>query len=106
MEIKKIIYPSHNEHYNKLLFHIKNEQVDFQFGTVFLKKGTRIPEKGFTRHASHEISIIKKGKIEMLKEDGSLKGYLQQGDAVYIEAFEAQAGNVLEDTSLIYTLIK
>lgn len=106
MEIKKIIYPSPDEHYNKSLFLIKNEQVDFQFGTVFLKKGTRIPDKGFTKHSSHEISIIQKGKIEMLNEDGSSKGYLQEGDVVYIEAFEAQAGNVLEDTSLIYTLIK
>jgi len=106
MEIKKITYPSPKEYYNKSLFHIKNEQIDFQFGTVFLKKGTRIPEKGFTKHPNHEISIIQKGKIEMLNEDGSSKGYLQEGDVVYIEAFEAQAGNVLEDTSLIYTLIK
>ena len=73
---------------------------------MFLKKGTRIPEKGFTKHSSHEISIIQKGRIEMLNEDGSIKGYLEEGDVVYIEAFEAQAGNVLEDTYLIYTLIK
>lgn len=106
MEIKKIKYPSSTEHYNTSLFHIKNEQVDVQFGTVFLKKGTRIPEKGFTKHACLEISIIQKGKIEMLNEDGSSKAYLKEGDVVYIKAFEAQAGNVLEDTSLIYTLIK
>lgn len=106
MEIKKITYPKKNEHYNKSLFQVKNEGVDFQFGTVFLKKGTRIPESGFTKHPSHEISIIQKGKIEMLNEDGSSKGYLQEGDVIYIKAFEPQAGNVLEDTSLIYTLIK
>ena len=46
------------------------------------------------------------GKIEMLNEDGSVKGYLTSGDVVYIEKLEAQAGNVIEDTSLIYTLIK
>ena len=106
MEIKKITYPSPAEYYNKQLFHIENEHIDFQFGTVFLKKGSRIPEKGFTKHSSHEITIIQNGKIEMLYEDGSTKGYLQEGDVVYIEAFEAQAGNVLEDTSLMYTLIK
>lgn len=106
MEIKQITYPSSEEYYNKPIFSIKNEQVDFQFGTVFLQKGTRIPEKGFTRHDSHEISIIQKGKIEMLNEDGSVKGYLTSGDVVLIEKLEAQAGNVIEDTALIYTLIK
>jgi len=106
MKIEKISYPLPHEYHNKLLFQVKRDGVDFQFGTVFLKKGTRIPEKGFTKHSSHEISIIQKGKIEMLHEDGSIRGYLQAGDVVYIEALEAQAGNIIEDTSLIYTLIK
>jgi quercetin dioxygenase-like cupin family protein len=106
MEIKKITFPLPEEHYNKTLFGFVNEKVDFEFGTVFLKKGTRIPEKGFTKHSSHEISIIQKGNIEMLNEDGSIKGHLQEGDVVYIEAFESQAGNILEDTTIIYTLIK
>jgi hypothetical protein len=106
MKRKKITYPLHDEYYNKSIFHIKNEKIEIQFGTVFLKKGTRIPENGFTRHESHEISIIQKGKIEMLHEDGSLKGYIQGGDVIYIEALEAQAGNVIEDTSIIYSLIK
>ena len=106
MELKKITYPLQNEYYNKSIFHIKNEKLEIQFGTVFLKKGTRIPENGFTKHDSHEISIIQKGKIEMLHEDGSLKRYIQGCDVIYIEALEAQAGNVIEDTSIIYTLIK
>ncbi len=106
MNKKKITYPSPEEHYNKLLFHITNKQVEFQFGTVFLKKGTRIPAQGFTKNPSHEISVIQEGKIEMLSEDGTVKGYLHAGDVVYIKALEAQAGNVLEDTRLMYTLIK
>lgn len=106
MEIKKILYPRPNEYYNKSILHIQNEQSEIQFGTVFLKKGIRIPEKGFTKHPCHEISIIQQGKIEMLNEDGSIKGYLETGEMVYIKAFEAQAGNVLEDTTLVYTLIK
>ena len=73
---------------------------------MYLKKGTRIPEKGFTKHDSHEISIIQEGKIEMLNEDGSIKGYLEKGDVVYIEALQAQAGKVLKDTQLMYILIK
>tara|TARA_B110000091_G_scaffold110905_1_gene120141 strand:- start:9 stop:329 length:321 start_codon:yes stop_codon:yes gene_type:complete len=106
MIIKKIKYPLEHEKHTKLIFQIQQENIKLQFGTVFLKKGTRIPEKGFTKHASHEISIIQKGKIEMLNEDGSIKGYLKTGDVVYIKALEAQAGNVLEDTQLMYTLIK
>ncbi len=106
MIVKKIKYPLKNAHYNKSIFHIQKEKLDLQFGTVFLQKGTRIPEKGYTRHDSHEISIIQKGKIEMLNEDGSVKGYLKTGDVVYINALEAQAGNVLEDTQLMYTLVK
>jgi quercetin dioxygenase-like cupin family protein len=106
MKIKKITYPTQDEFYNTSILHIKNEKLEIQFGTVFLKKGTRIPEKGFTKHASHEISIIQKGKIEMLNEDGSVEGYLKTGDVVSINALEAQAGNVLEDTQLMYTLIK
>ncbi|WP_420600918.1 hypothetical protein [Flagellimonas sp.] len=106
MEVKKITYPKPNEHYNKSLFHVQKEQTEFQMGTVYLKKGSRIPEEGFTRHPSHEISIIQRGNIEMLNENGSIRGYLKSGDVVYLEAFEPQAGNVLEDTELIYILIK
>lgn len=106
MEIKKITYPLPNEYYNKQLFNIKNKGIAIQFGTVFLKKGTRIPENGFSKHPQHELSIIQEGKIEMLNKDGSVKGYLNTGDVVYIKAFEAQAGNVLDDTKIIYTLIE
>lgn len=105
MEIKSIIYPDKNEHYNKLIFDVENEYSSIQFGTVFLLKGTRIPEQGFSRHEQHEISVIQEGKIEILNEDGTTKGYLSTGDVVFIEALEAQAGNVLEDTKIIYTLI-
>lgn len=104
MEIKKITYPLADEYYNKLLFHIENEGFSIQFGTVFLKKGTRIPEKGFSKNPEIELSIIQQGKIEMLNEDGSVKGYLNTGDVVYLKSLEAQAGNVIEDTKIIYTL--
>ncbi len=104
MEIKKISYPKPFEHYNKSILHIKKEGLDIQFGTVFLKKGTRIPEKGFTKHPSHEISIIIEGCIEMLSEEGHSIGKLEKGNVVYINAGEAQAGNVLEDTKIIYVL--
>lgn len=106
MEIKKITYPLPEEYYNKQLFHIKNEGFSIQFGTVFLKKGMRIPENGFSKNPEIELSIIQQGKIEMLNEDGSVKGYLNTGDVIYLKALEAQAGNVLEDTKIIYTLVR
>ncbi|SOD12738.1 hypothetical protein [Pedobacter xixiisoli] len=104
MEIKKISYAAENEHYNKELFLIQEEGLSMTFGTVFLMKGTRIPEKGFSKHEQHEISVIQQGKIEMLNENGTIKGYLTAGDVVFITALEAQAGNVLEETQIIYTL--
>jgi hypothetical protein len=104
MIIKKIKYPQLNDDYNNKIFHIQNSNIDVQFGTVFLKKGTRIPEKGFSRHSFNEVSIITEGCIEMLNEDGTVSGYLKKGTAVFINALEPQAGNVLEDTKLIYVL--
>jgi signal-transduction protein with cAMP-binding, CBS, and nucleotidyltransferase domain len=68
------------------------------------EKGTRIPEKGFSTHPFNEISIIREGCIEMLNEDGSVSGYLKKGTAVFINALESQAGNLIEDTKLIYVL--
>lgn len=107
MIIEKIKYPLENDiDYNKLIFHIQENDINLQFGTVFLKKGTRIPEKGFTKLPEHEVSIIIEGKIAMLNEDATVKGYLEKGEVVYIKKREAQAGNVIEDTRIIYTLIK
>lgn len=106
MELKKLIYPKAEEHYNNELLSITNEGVTTMFGTVFLKKGARIPEEGFSTHPFNEVSIIIKGCIEMLNEDGTVSGYLKQGTAVFIKALEPQAGNVLEDTKIIYVLNK
>lgn len=106
MKIKKITFPLPDEYYNKQLFHIEDNGLSIQFGTVFLKKGTRIPEKGFSKHPQHELSIIQEGKIEMLSEDGNVKGYLNIGDVIYVKALEAQAGNVLADTKIVYMLVR
>lgn len=74
------------------------------FGTIFLKKGTRIPQQGFSRHPFNEISIIIEGVIEMLNENENVIGYLKPGMAIYINALEPQAGNVIKDTKIIYVL--
>jgi hypothetical protein len=104
MEIKKITYSTEEEHYNTELLTYTNEGITTIFGTVFLKKGARIPEEGFSKHPFNEVSIITEGCIEMLNEDGSISGYLKEGTAVYINALEPQAGNVIEDTKLIYVI--
>ena len=106
MILKEIVYPKNEEYYNNELLTNTNAGVTTTFGTVFLKKGARIPVNGFSRHPFNEVSIITQGCIEMLNEDGSVSGYLKQGTAVFINALEPQAGNVLEDTKLIYVLNK
>ncbi len=103
MKLKQLIYPKGKEYYNNKLLSHTNAGVITTFGTVFLKKGTRIPENGFSRHPFNEVSIIIEGCIEMINEYGTV-GYLKKGTAVYINALESQAGNVLEDTKLIYIL--
>jgi hypothetical protein len=104
MKLIDIIYSQGNEYYNNELISETNNGINTICGTVFLKKGTRIPEKGFSKLPFNEVSIITEGCIEMLNEDGTIAGYLKKGTAVYINAFEAQAGNVIEDTKLIYVL--
>ena len=104
MILKKILYPKGDEHYNNELVSYENEGITTTFGTVFLKKGSRIPKEGFSRHPFNEVSIITEGCIEMINEEGNSIDSLTKGTAVYINALEPQAGNVIEDTTLIYVL--
>lgn len=104
MKLEQIIYPKEEEYYNNEILSITNAGVTTVFGTVFLKKGTRIPVEGFSRHPFNEVSIVTEGCIEMFNEDGLISGYLKPGTAVFINALEPQAGNVIEDTRLIYIL--
>lgn len=104
MEVKKITYPSPEEHYNKEIISRLHDGITTTCGTVFLKKGTRIPETGSSRHPFNEISIIVEGCIEMIDEDGNTLGLLEKGNLFYINAGEPQAGYVLVDTRLIYVL--
>tara|TARA_R110002073_G_scaffold72537_1_gene177314 strand:- start:309561 stop:309893 length:333 start_codon:yes stop_codon:yes gene_type:complete len=104
MELVTISYPKETEPHSKELVSRHNNGVVTTLGTVFLKKGTRIPETGFSRHPFNEVSIITKGCIEMINEAEEVIGYLKKGTAVYINAGEPQAGYVKEDTELIYVL--
>ena len=104
MKLKELIYPKGSEPYNKELLTHSNAGVTTTFGTVFLKKGTRIPDQGFSKHPFNEVSIVTKGLIEMIDENDTVIGVLKPGVAVFINAGEPQAGNVLKDTELIYVL--
>ncbi|MDE0472591.1 MAG: hypothetical protein OXH57_11700 [Ekhidna sp.] len=104
MKIKSISYPSKDEYYNQELIREVNSGIETVMGTVFLQKGSRIPNEGFSKHPFNEVSIIAKGCIEMLNEDGSILGYFEKGSVIYINAFEPQAGNVLKDTEIMYVL--
>lgn len=105
MKKQALTFSSDPENRQKALFEIENETLSINYGTVILKKGIRIPETGFTQHPQHEISYLVEGKIQTLNPDGTNGEILTTGDAVYIEALEAQAGIVLEDTKIIYVLI-
>ncbi|MEM6768298.1 MAG: hypothetical protein AAF655_25395 [Bacteroidota bacterium] len=106
MEIKKLTFPDSSEDRQRVLFTFKaHPEVGVNYGTVFLKKGTRIPEKGVSRHPQHEISFIQRGSIKMVDEQDMEIGLLKEGDIIYLQALEPQAGYVLEDTRIIYMLI-
>ena len=106
MEIKKLTFPDSSEDRQKVLFKfMAHPKVGVNYGTVFLKKGTRIPEEGVSRHPQHEISFIQRGAIQMVDEQNKEIGMLRQGDIIYLQAMEEQAGYVLEDTHIIYVLI-
>ncbi|WP_335965470.1 hypothetical protein [Galbibacter sp. PAP.153] len=104
MKTVEIQYPGEGDYYNKELHVGENLGIRTLLGTVYLKKGARIPETGFSRHPFNEVSIITEGCIEMIDEENKVLGYLRAGTAVYFNAGEPQAGHVMEDTKLIYVL--
>jgi len=105
MEIKDIQFSTDSENRQKVIFEFNDEHTKVNYGTVFLKKGIRIPGQGFTTHEQHEISFVQSGKIQMLNEDGTELGILKTGDVIHLDPLEPQAGFVLEDTRIIYVLI-
>lgn len=104
MNKQKVVYPQKGEHYNNEIIIQENQGIKTTFGTVFLEKGSRLPAEGFNRHEFNEVSIITKGCLEMLNEDESILGYFKAGEAMYLDAREAHAANVVEDTELVYVL--
>lgn len=105
MEIKAIQFDEKSTKNQNELFVFQTKGVAINYGTVFLKKGIRIPEKGFTKHPQHEISYIQSGMIQTLNPDGTSGEILKEGDVVSVLALEPQAGIVMSDTKIIYVLI-
>lgn len=106
MEIVELIYPSGTKKdYLKEIFIHKENNFNLQFGTVFLKKGTRIPEKNFTRHNQKKIVFLLEGKIKILLENNSnYKRNLIAGESFMVDYFEAHGGIVIEDAKIIFVL--
>jgi len=105
MEIKAVQFDGKLRKEQKELFAVKIKDVEVNYGTVFLKKGIRIPEIGFTKHGQHEISYIQSGEIQTINPDGTEGEILRKGDVVNVPLNEPQAGFVLADTKIIYVLI-
>ena len=74
--------------------------VRLEFGTGFLKAGTRMPDHGVSAHSRREITLILEG--ELSTTSGNRTERLKAGDIVTIPARQEQASIVHKDTRLIY----
>ncbi|WP_435261246.1 hypothetical protein [Tenacibaculum sp. nBUS_03] len=106
MELQRISFSNGilGEHLKEFFNH-KESQLQLQFGTVHLKKGTRIPEEGFTKHEQKKIVCLLEGKVKLLLENDPKKHKtIQSGDAFMIDYYEGHGGIILEDVKLLYVL--
>ena len=104
MKFEKLTYPIPPE-YLKDIFTQSTNAFDLQFGSVFLTKGTRIPETGWTRHDQAKIVYLVSGKTNLyLEKHAGFKQRVQTGDTFMVEKYEEHYGEVLEDTQIIFVL--
>lgn len=104
MTIKNIKVDKSNANVPLPLFKVEVNGQVIDSGTIFLKKGIRIPETDFNRY-EREISYLLEGEIEIIGTDGKIKGKIGAGEAIMFDQLEPQAGNVIRDTTIIYFLI-
>jgi quercetin dioxygenase-like cupin family protein len=107
METSQLSYPTGTkDDFLKELFKYKESDFKLQFGTAFLKKGTRIPFKGgYTRHDENKIVCILEGEIKLKLEANKTKNIiLKSGDIFKVKKLEGHSGLVLEDAKLIYIM--
>lgn len=107
MEVLELSYPSGSkDDYLKELFVHNEEAFSLQFGTVFLKKGTRIPEQGFTHHDQKKIVFLVEGEVKILLENKTVdfNKNLISGESFMVDYFEGHGGIVVEDAKIIFVL--
>ena len=106
MKILNLTFPTGTkDEYLKELFVHSEDAFDLQFGTVFLKKGARIPEEGFTRHNQKKIVFLLEGEIKILLENGTSPiDHLKKGQIFMTDYLEGHGGVVLKDTKIIFVL--
>ena len=107
MEILDLTFPSgFKEDYLKELFVQKEAAYNLQFGTVFLKKGRRIPEEGFTHHDQKKIVFLMEGEIKILLEEKSKANvdHLRKGQVFMTDYKEGHGGIVVEDAKILFVL--
>jgi len=101
--VKTLQYPLPEEGYLKQLIEIKEDNLHCRMGTVFLTKGSRLPEKGLKANPEHEVSILMEGSIKAITNEG--ERIIMKGEIVQFSPNEMQAGEALEDCTLIWFLI-
>ena len=74
--------------------------VRLEFGTGFLKAGTRMPDQGVSAHPRREITVILEG--ELSTTSGNKTERLGAGAIVTIPAGQEQLSIVHKDTRLLY----
>lgn len=74
--------------------------VRLEFGTGFLKAGTRMPDRGVSAHTRREVTLILEG--ELSTTSGNKTKRLGAGDIVSIPAGQEQSSVVHKDTRLVY----
>ena len=84
----------------KFLHAFTVDRVRLEFGTGFLKAGTRMPDQGVSAHPRREVTLILEG--ELSTTSGNKTERLGAGDIVTIPAGQEQSSIVHKDTRLVY----
>ncbi|MDE0128705.1 MAG: cupin domain-containing protein [Gammaproteobacteria bacterium] len=84
----------------KSLYSFTVGRVRLEFGTGFLKAGTRMPDHGVSAHSRREITLILEGELSTTSANTTAR--LKAGDIVTIPAGQEQSSIVHKDTRLIY----
>lgn len=102
MDIQKIIFPKKNENYLKYIFTKHEDNLEIECGTVTLSKGQILP---FKTLELHEVSYLLSGKLKVSIENGEDK-IMNKGDLIYLNKDEIRRTETLEDSEVLFFLVK